>query len=94
MVWHQAVEQALCTNGFSGIFGIWLVHVLTAGMLFLALIAASYFYEMFYPTHPNFEDDHEEMEMVAPDAPRWTPENLAETGDPDYVDVYDKPAAR
>lgn len=64
-LWDQGVQKALCADAESGFFVIWIVHIITAGLLFLALIVASFFYEQFFPTHHNeLDKDEEEMQSI------------------------------
>jgi hypothetical protein len=81
-LWHQGVELGLCTNGVSGVLGVWLVHLFTASCLFFALVSSTFFYEMLKPTLPfdmrgrtgrevfEVESDPKQVELQSGDTAR------------------------
>lgn len=47
-VWDMAVNTSFCNYAFSGIFTVWLAHLITAGFLYFMLIEVSWFHELYH----------------------------------------------
>jgi hypothetical protein len=50
-IYSNAVYTGICASAYNGVFGIFVVQILTASFLFFSLFGAIHFYEMWFPTH-------------------------------------------
>ena len=47
--WNNIVNIGLCTNGFSGLFILWVCQFVTSGMLFIVMCIASVMFLQYHP---------------------------------------------
>ena len=86
LAWHKFVNIGLCTNGFTGLFILWVCQFVTSGMLFIVMCIASVMFLQYHPPIAAMEGEavaYKEAEYLD-DAP-----GAFEEGNKDF---YEEPA--
>ena len=84
--WNNIVNIGLCSNGFSGLFILWICQFVTSGMLFIVMCIASVMFLQYHPPIAAMEGEavaYKEAEYLD-DAP-----GAIEEGNKDF---YEEPA--